>query len=83
MNSSFFSKHAVSRPITAKLTGSIHMEDFPVATKESLAKLDVLKKEIMASDYGEKSKTQSHPAVKTTEHKESENHPVSQLWTYL
>jgi hypothetical protein len=44
----------VSKPITAKLTGSIHMDDFPVATQESLAKLDILKKEILASDFGEK-----------------------------
>ena len=38
--------------MSTKLTESIHMEDFPVVTRESLAELDVLKREILASDFG-------------------------------
>jgi ribosome-binding protein aMBF1 (putative translation factor) len=57
------------------------MEDFPVATKESLAKLDVLKKEILASDFGEKKSAISELAAakaspEVPEHKELEHHHV-------
>ena len=71
----------MSRPIATKLASSIHMDEFPVATKESLAKLDVLKKEILASDYGDDKQAAGlvkfTPEVKVSDHKELEHHHVS------
>lgn len=57
------------------------MDEFPVATKESLAKLDVLKKEILASDFGDAKQAAGPikvtPEVKPSDHKEIEHHHVS------
>ena len=50
--------------MSTRLTESIHMEDFPVVTRESLAELDVLKREILASDFGANS-LDVLPATKT------------------
>ena len=64
--------------MSTKLTESIHMEDFPVVTRESLAELDVLKREIMASDFGDIAPSTSKVSVakkalhKLAEQKESE-----------
>lgn len=81
-----FRNHTVSQPIATNLTSSIHMEDFPVATKDTLSKLDILKKEIMSSDFRDRSATapsglaprRISPKVNVSEHnKEYEHHQVS------
>ena len=52
------------------------MEDFPVVTRESLAELDVLKREILASDFGSGEKNNMslahHALKKLAEQKEFE-----------